>query len=81
MVVYLTPELKVIFDRTEEWLASRDPVDKPEQELISAASGQAIDVRVIARDGQRFNLRADFRPSRINVEVVDGRVTKVDGVY
>ncbi len=72
MVVYLTPESKVIFERTEEWLASRDPVDKPEEALIAAASEQAIDVRAIARDGESFLLRASFSPCRIKSRSLTG---------
>lgn len=76
----LPPQLEAIRTRTEEWIAANDPVDKPEADLITAAAGHDVQVRVIARDGQRFALRADLRPNRVNVEVVGAIVSRVDGV-
>jgi len=80
-MLYLTPEHEAIFKRTEAWLAAAGAVGQLEEALSAAANEQNIDVRVIARDGERFLLRTSFSPCRINVEVADGRVTRVDGVY
>ena len=76
----LPPQLEAIRTRTDDWIAAKDPVGKPEADLMTAAAEHDIEVRVIARDGQRFALRADLRPNRVNVEVAGGIVCRVDGV-
>jgi hypothetical protein len=50
-----------------------------EDDLVSAASGHEVLVRVITRDGKSLPSRADRRPNRINVDINDGLVTRVDG--
>ena len=77
---HLPADIEAVRQSTQSWLNAVNPVGQSEQDLISTAAAQGIEVRVIARDGERFGLRADLRVNRINVEVVDGRVTRVDGV-
>lgn len=77
----LPPSHRAIQERTEQWLAAADPVGRLEEALIAAAHEQDITVRVMARDGDRLPQRADRRPGRVNVEIADGRVTRIDGVY
>jgi hypothetical protein len=63
---------------TEEWLAHHDLIDVSEAEAKAAASAASLVVRIIARDGIRRPPRlVDFGGKRINVEVVDGRVSRV----
>jgi hypothetical protein len=77
----LPPRLQAVQEQTEKWLARADPVGQPERDLVAAAADHGVEIRVITRDGQHFPLRADRRPSRVNVEIADGRITRVDGVY
>jgi hypothetical protein len=72
---------KLIREPTEAWLATLDLVGRSEEALTSAADQQGLQVRVISRDGQMLALHADYRPDRVNVEVVGALITRVDGVY
>lgn len=47
-----------------------------EAEKLAAAEGDCT-VRVIVRDGESLPATMDFNPSRINVEVEDGKVTAI----
>jgi hypothetical protein len=46
----------------------------------ATAKARGCSVRVARRDGEDLLLTQDLSPSRINVEVTDGRVTRVLGV-
>jgi hypothetical protein len=48
-----------------------------EAEFISRAEAGGYSVRVVARDGEYFDLTMDYSNTRLNVEVVDGQVVKV----
>ncbi len=76
----MPPGLEAIRESTRAWLAAFDPVGLSERELVEAAGAQGVQIRVISRDGRGLIVRADLRPSRVNVEVVGGLVTRVDGV-
>ena len=39
-----------------------------------------IVVRVVAEDGEEFMTTMDFREDRVNVEVENGKITKVRGI-
>ena len=74
------PSEEAVRQSTQQWLNTADAVGQAEAELISAAAAHGIEVRVLARDGKHFGCRTDLRPNRINVEVVDGRVTRVTDI-
>jgi hypothetical protein len=48
-----------------------------EAEFISRAEAGGYSVRVVARDGEYFDLTMDYSDTRLNVEVADGQVVKV----
>ena len=41
---------------------------------------QITTVRVIKQDGEEFMVTQDFRKNRVNVEVEDGKITKIRNV-
>lgn len=43
---------------------------------LDAAKAKVSELRVMGQDGEGLMGSADFRPERINVEVVDGLITK-----
>jgi hypothetical protein len=51
-------------------------LSEAEAESLAGAEGDCV-VRVIVRDGESLPATMDFNPSRINVEVEDGKVTEV----
>lgn len=71
--------------RTEAWLAEHDLVGLTKDELFAAAKPAGILVRVISDDSEDASgltaLTADLRANRINVDLVDGRVSRARGVY
>lgn len=69
--------------RTTAWLLENggDLVGLTEEDLTTRADAAQIHVRVISRDEHGFWLAADRSPNRINVELVDGRVSRIDGSY
>ena len=77
---HLPPSEEAVRRSTQQWLAAANAVGQAEAELISAAAAHGIEVRGLARDGEHFGRRADLRPNRINVEVVDGRVALVTDI-
>ena len=48
-----------------------------EAEFVNRAEAAGYSVRVVARDGEYFDLTMDYSDTRLNVEVVDGQVVKV----
>ena len=52
------------------------PVDQyfgiTEDEAIALAEIEQRELRVVARDGEFFTVTEDFRPTRVNVEIIDG---------
>jgi hypothetical protein len=65
----------------EEWLADHDLIGLAEADAKAMTSAASLRIRVTARDGVGFPRRADFRSNRVNVEVNDGRVSRIGGVY
>ena len=66
---------------TAAWVGTLDLLGMPEEALISVANERGTQIRVISRDGETFLVRADRRPNPVNVDVVDGLITGVYGVY
>jgi len=68
---------------TETWLTANhaDLVGLTEADLAERADAADLHVRVISRDGHGLALTADRSPNRINVALVEGRVSRVDGAY
>ena len=56
-------------------IGARLPMD--EAEFVNRAEAGGYSVRVVARDGEYFDLTMDYSDTRLNVEVVDGQVVKV----
>jgi hypothetical protein len=56
-------------------IGARLPMD--EAEFVSRADAGGYSVRVVARDGEYFDLTMDYSDTRLNVEVADGQVVKV----
>lgn len=56
-------------------IGARLPMD--EAEFVNRAEASGYSVRVVARDGEYFDLTMDYSDTRLNVEVVDGQVVKV----
>lgn len=48
-----------------------------EDEAAKVASGAGWTVRVVSRDGEDFMVTADWQENRVNISVVDGKVTAV----
>jgi hypothetical protein len=67
--------------RAEQWLASRQVVGAALADLIASAEAEKVRIRVLSENGLRFALTADRRVNRVNVDVADGRVSRVDGIY
>jgi hypothetical protein len=67
--------------RAEEWLASRQVVGAVLADLVASAEAENVRIRVLSENGRGFVLTADRRANRVNVDVVDGRVSRIDGIY
>jgi hypothetical protein len=67
--------------RVEKWLASRQVVGAELAELLASAKAENVQLRVLSENGRRFARTADLRFNRVNVDVVDGRVSRIDGIY
>ena len=48
---------------------------------IEEAQNEYGFIRVVSQDGKEFMLTMDNRPDRVNVIVVNGRITAIDGFY
>jgi hypothetical protein len=46
----------------------------PEADVVARLVKDKISVRVAERDGQHYLLTSDFKPKRVNLKVVQGRV-------
>jgi hypothetical protein len=51
-----------------------DYVGMTEDEALAAAAAAGIECRVMSRDDQQMTVTLDFRPDRVNLVVVGGRV-------
>jgi hypothetical protein len=49
-----------------------------ESDAIAAIEQAGLTVRITARDGENFPMTMDYRPTRINVEIVDGTITSAN---
>lgn len=47
---------------------------------VEEAKEKGVWIRVMREDNQRYVGTMDFRPTRINVEVENGKIIKVNGV-
>lgn len=56
-------------------------VGKTEERGDVIARRHDCSVRVVKRDGEALGLTDDLMYDRVNVVVVDGRITRIDGVY
>ncbi len=66
----------------KRWLSRVEIIGLTEEQLMTAAQTAGIVVRVISRgDGRSLGITADRRGNRVNVEMVDGRVSRVNGLY
>ncbi len=68
-------------EHTEAWVADHDLVGLTEDEVVAATEAEGFVVRVVVRDGSGGLISADYRPGRINLDLVDGRVSRIRGVY
>jgi hypothetical protein len=66
---------------TREWLSGREfLVGVTEDEFVRRAEAAGFNFRVVVRDGYSYARRLNYDPKRINVEVADGRITRIEGV-
>jgi len=49
--------------------------------LVASGEAENVTIRVLSENGRSFVLTADRRGNRVNVDVVDGRVSRIDGIY
>lgn len=66
---------------TSKQFDTRKLSGKPLIRARMIARGHNCHIRVVKRDGEWQDVADDLRPRRINVVIVDDRVTKIDGVY
>ena len=69
-------------ERTEAWVADHHLADHhlaglTEDEVVAAADTADIVVRVVLRDESGGIVSADRRSNRVNIDLVDGRVSRV----
>jgi len=67
--------------RAEWWLASRQVVGVTLADLVASGEAENVTIRVLSENGRSFVVTADRRGNRVNVDVVDGRVSRIDGIY
>lgn len=48
-----------------------------EDEATKVATGAGWTIRVVSRDGEDFMVTTDWQENRVNITVVDGKVTAV----
>lgn len=63
-----------ISDATQK--VAEDVVGLPEDDAQAAVEGAGLTFRVISRDGEGLAATDDYSVSRINVDIVDGKVTE-----
>lgn len=75
------PEYEATLERARQWVEHSDAVGQAADGFRDQARAEGFVVRVLPEPGERVLITRDRRPHRINVRVVDGHVTAVDGVY